>query len=39
MKERALMMGGKYEIASRPMEGTSITVSLPLPAEAPESVI
>ena len=31
MKERALMMGGKYEIASGPMEGTCIIVSVPLP--------
>ena len=34
MKERALMMGGKYEIASQPMEGTCIMVSVPLTTQA-----
>jgi len=39
MKERALMMGGKYEIASRPMEGTSIIVSVPLPHSPGKAII
>ena len=31
MKERAAMMGGRYEIQSKPGKGTTISVVIPLP--------
>lgn len=37
MKERAMMMGGKYEIASEPGKGTTVFVEVPL-HKVPENV-
>lgn len=39
MKERALMIGGTFEIESRPMEGTVITVTAPLATTTSKDVI
>jgi signal transduction histidine kinase len=33
MKERTLMMGGRFEINSKPGEGTTIIVTTPLQAD------
>jgi PAS domain S-box-containing protein len=35
MRERALVWGGKVDIAGRPGEGTTVTACLPLPPTAP----
>jgi len=37
MKERSLMMGGRYEFISRPGEGTTVRVSVPLDQVLAES--
>ena len=33
MKERTLMMGGTYEINSRPGEGTTVNITVPIGQE------
>ena len=33
MKERTLMMGGTYDISSRPGEGTTVNITVPVDQE------
>jgi PAS domain S-box-containing protein len=38
MKERTMMMGGKYEVVSNPGKGTTVVVSVPLPDDKFEKI-